>query len=191
MVQRRSVLRLLLSLLAWAPFGHKAVAREAFGDAHAARMRALAETVLPREIGADGRARAVGQFMQWVRDYRADAQSDHEYGSPTLRRTPASPALNYPAQIQDLDRRAGGAFAAASLTERQRAVTEAVVAARVKNLPALPDGGHIATDLMAHFFNGPAANDLVYGRSIGRFSCRGLPGSEQRPPLLPGATGSP
>jgi hypothetical protein len=71
------------------------------------------------------------------------------------------------------------------MAERQRAVAAALAAAKVAELPARPDGGHIATDLMAHFFNGPEANDLVYGRLIGRFGCRGLPGSEERPAELP------
>jgi hypothetical protein len=73
------------------------------------------------------------------------------------------------------------------LAEQQRAVIEAVVAAGVKDLPARPDGGHIATDMMAHYFNSPDANDLAYGRLIGRFACRGLRESDKRPPALPRA----
>jgi hypothetical protein len=188
MVRRRAVLRILSSLVAWGTFSRRIPAQAVFGDAHTARVRALAGAVLPREIGADGRARAADQFMGWVRDYRAGADADHEYGSSQLRRMPPFPAHHYAAQLDDLDRRsggrgrrAGGAFASASLAEQQRAVTEAVVAAGVKELPARPDGGHIATDLMAHYFNSPEANDLAYGRLIGRFACRGLPESDKRP----------
>ena len=43
-------------------------------------MRALADAVLPQAIGAEGRQRALDQFMAWVRDYRADADGDHGYG---------------------------------------------------------------------------------------------------------------
>ena len=189
MVRRRTVLHILSSLIAWGTFSRKAAAQAVFGDEHTERVRALAGAVLPREIGADGCTRSADRFMDWVRDYRAGAEADHEYGSSKLRRLPPSPTHDYVKQLDDLDRRSGGrrtggAFASASLVEQQRAVTEAVVAAGVKDLPARPDGGHIATDLMTHYFNSPDANHLAYGRFIGRFACRGLPDSDKRPPVL-------
>jgi hypothetical protein len=98
--------------------------------------------------------------------------------------TPASPAENYAAQLDDLDARAAGALASLPLAERQRVVREAIAAADVRTLPGRPNGGHIATDLMAHYFGSPAANDLAYGRVIGRDACRDLKGSEARPPVL-------
>ena len=64
-------------------------------------------------------------------------------------------------------------------------VTDAIAAANIRDLPGRPNGGHVATDLMAHFFNGPGANDLAYGRGIGREACRDLDGSDQRPSALP------
>ena len=184
MVRRRTVLHLLSSLIAWGTVGRKAAAQAVFGGAHTARVRALAGAVLPREIGADGCTRAADRFMDWVRDYRAGAEADHEYGSSKLSRLPPFPTDHYAWQLDDLDRRSGGAFASASLVDQQRAVAEAVVAASVKGLPALPDGGHIATDLMTHYFHSPDANDLAYGRIIGRFACRGLLESDKRPPVL-------
>jgi hypothetical protein len=184
MLRRRSLLRILASILSWVPFGRLAAAHAVPGDDHAGRLSALADAVLPQEIGAEARARAVDLFAAWLREYRAGAQLDHGYGITRLRRAPSSPAGRYRAQLDDLDRRAGGTFAAASLAERRRAVSEAVMANDIRTLPERPDGGHVATDLMAHFFNGPEATDLAYGRLIGRFSCRGLPGSDQRPPAL-------
>jgi hypothetical protein len=189
MIRRRTVLHILSSLIAWGTFSRKTAAQAVFGDEYTARVRAVAGAVLPREIGTDGCARAAHRFMDWVRNYRAGADADHEYGSSRLNRMPASPTHHYATQLDDLDRRSegmrtGGTFASASLVEQQRAVTEAVVAAGVKELPARPDGGHIATDLMTHYFNSPDANDLAYGRFIGRFACRGLPESDKRPPVL-------
>lgn len=189
MIRRRTVLHILSSLIAWGMFSRKTAAQAVFGDEYTARIRAVAGAVLPREIGADGCVRAVDRFMDWVRNYRAGADADHEYGSSRLNQMPASPTHHYAAQLDDLDRRSkgmrpGGTFASASLVQQQRAVTEAVIAAAVKELPARPDGGHIATDLMAHYFNSPDANDLAYGRLIGRFACRGLPESDERPPVL-------
>ena len=64
-------------------------------------------------------------------------------------------------------------------------MTEAIAAAKIRDFPGRPNGGHVATDLMAHYFNSPAANDLAYGRAIGRGACRDLDGSDQRPAALP------
>lgn len=183
MIRRRALIQSALGAMALRP--GRAAAQPAFGDAHLDRMRALAEAVLPQSIGAEGRTQALARFMAWVRDYRADADGDHGYGHVGPRRLPPSPALKYPAQLDDLDRRAGGAFATRPVAERQRAVTAAIEAANVRDFPNRPNGGHVATDLMAHYFNSPGANDLAYGRRIMRGACRDLDGSEQRPTALP------
>jgi hypothetical protein len=183
-MKRRTLLASALSAVAVRP--GRAAAQAPFGDAHLERMKALADAVLPQTIGEAGRQRALTQFMTWVREYRADADGDHGYGETRVRRLPPSPALKYPAQLDDLDRRAGGTFAAGSLADRQKAVTDAIAAANIRDFPGRPNGGHVATDLMAHYFNGPGANDLAYGRAIGRGACRDLAGSEQRPSPLTG-----
>jgi len=182
-MKRRTLMQSALGVVALRP--RAAAAQPAFGDTHLDRMRALADAVLPQALGEAGRAQALTQFMIWVRDYREGADGDHGYGHVGPRRLPPSPALKYPAQLDDLDRRAGGTFAAASVAERQRAVSAAIEAADVRNLPGRPNGGHVATDLMAHYFNSPGANDLAYGRRIMRGACRDLDGSEQRPTALP------
>jgi hypothetical protein len=184
MLKRRNLLQAVLSFAAWLPIGRKAAARSALSEAQADRFRAIASVVLPEEIGADGQARAVDQFLNWLREYRAAAQTDHGYGVTRTGTTPASPAAGYSAQFADLDRRTDGDFTAAARETRRQAVAAAVEEAGIRTLPERPDGGHVATDLMAHFFNGADANDLAYGRLIGRFSCRGLAGSQNRPPLL-------
>ena len=183
-MKRRTLIKSALGAIALRP--DRATAQAAFGDAHLDRMKALADAVLPQAIGDDGRHRALTQFMTWVREYRADADGDHGYGETRVRRLPPSPALKYPAQLDDLDRRAGGTFASRSLADRQKAVTEAIAAANIRDFPGRPNGGHVATDLMAHYFNSPGANDVAYGRAIGRGACRDLAGSEQRPSPLTG-----
>lgn len=184
-VHRRTLLHTALALLAWRPSRRLAAAQAPFGEAHLARMTALAGVVLPSALGADGRDRAVADFMDWVRDYRAGAERNHGYGVPDLRTLPPFPVADYAAQLDDLDRRAGGSFVAAAVAVRQRAVSEAIAAAKVRDLPARPTGAHVATDLMSRYFNTPAANDLAYGRAIGRDACRGLAGSDARPAALP------
>jgi hypothetical protein len=48
-------------------------------------------------------------------------------------------------------------------------------------LPRTPDGKHVASDLMAFYFNSSEANDLCYRAHIGRDECRGLAGSDREP----------
>lgn len=179
---RRTVLRLLLLGGVVSPLGRTALAR--FSTTESAHLSSLAEVVLPSELGAAGREHAVNGFLEWLRDYRPGAQMEHGYGVTRLWQAPASPAARYLAQFDDLDRRTGAPFASAGLDERRRAVIAAIDAAGIRELPERPDGAHVATDLMSHFFNSPDANDLAYRRAIGRFGCRGLKGSEVAPAPL-------
>lgn len=190
MLPRRRLLQSALAGLAVGrPRGATAAAQAAFGDAHLSYVRALAEVVLPAALTPDGQAQAAGRFLQWLRDYRPGAERDPGYGVTALRTLPASPADRYAEHLADLDRRAGGAFLALADADRRRVVVEAIDAAGIRDLPVRPNGGHIATDLMAHYFRGAAANDAAYGRAIGRDACRGLQGSDARPPALRGPGG--
>jgi hypothetical protein len=151
-----------------------------------ALLAAIADVVLPAE--ADRKA-AVAAFTSWIADYKEGADTDHGYGNTRVRATGPSPARNYPAQIAALDAaataRGAASFAAASLEQRRALVEAAIADAKVERLPARPTGAHIATDLMGHYFNSSAANDLCYRAAIGRDACRGLAGSERRPAALP------
>jgi hypothetical protein len=150
-----------------------------------AALAAIAEIVLPSE--AD-RAAAVAAFTRWIESYKEGADTDHGYGNTRIRSTAPSPARNYPAQIAALDAvaKAKGAagFAAATLDLRRAIVEAAIADAKVERATARPTGAHIATDLMGHYFNSPAASDLCYRAAIGRDSCPGLPGSEKKPAAL-------
>ena len=145
-------------------------------------LAALAETVLPSESDRRG---AVAAFIRWIDDYKEDADTDHGYGVTRVRATGPSPAKSYPTQIAALDaaaRAAGAAsFATASVAQRRAIVEAALTDARIERLPARPNGGHIAVDLMAHYFNSSAANDLCYRAAINRDACRSLAGSENAP----------
>ncbi len=145
----------------------------------------IADVVLPGEIGADGRREATSAFVRWIRSYKEGADTDHGYGNTRIRSTGPSPARNYPAQLAVLDEaaRAGGSadFGAAPVDVRRRIVQAALTSAKLDRLPRRPNGVHVASDLMAHYFNSAAAEDVCYRAAIGRDSCRGLPGSEARP----------
>ena len=151
-------------------------------------LAAIAEVVLPAE--AD-HARAVAAFTAWIDGYREGADTDHGYGNTRLRTTGPSPAGKYPAQLAALDEaaRARGAagFAAAPQADRRAVIEAAVAAAKVDRLPGRPNGAHVATDLMGHYFNSADAADLCYRARIARDDCRGLAGSEDRPAPLTAA----
>jgi hypothetical protein len=153
-----------------------------------ATLAAIAEVVLPSEIGADGRKEAVSAFTRWIRNYKEGVDTDHGYGNTRIRSTGPSPARNYPAQIAALDAaaRAKGAasFAAASADDRRALIEAAIATAKVERLPSRPTGAHVATDLMGHYFNSSAGSDLCYRAAIGRDTCRGLPGSQDKPAAL-------
>jgi hypothetical protein len=149
-------------------------------------LTALAESVLPAE--ADRKA-AVAAFVSWIANYKEGADTDHGYGNTRVRNTGPSPARNYAAQIAALDAAAkakgAAAFVAASLDQRRAIVEAAIADAKVDRLSARPTGAHIASDLMGHYFNSAAAQDLCYRAAIGRDACRGLAGSEKKPASLP------
>jgi hypothetical protein len=185
-MKRRTLLQIFAAAAAWARIPHIAVfaQQQILSATDETRLRALADVVLPSEIGSAARSDVVAQFLQWLRNYRANAEMDHGYGFPRLRRTSASPAGKYPAQLAALDtaaRRHGGSFESLPLDARSAIVAGALDAAKVVRLPFRPNGEHIASDLMAFYFNSAAANDLAYRAAIGSDACRGLPESDKRP----------
>jgi hypothetical protein len=187
-MRRRSLLRLFAVAAAWVRVPYAGLAQQpTISAADEARVRALAEAVLPSELTPAGRSEVVDTFVRWLRNYREGAEMDHGYGFTRLRQLPASPAAKYPAQLAALDRAArvrGAAFETLDVAARRSVVAAAVDTAKIERLPVRPTGDHIATDLMGFYFHGEAANDLAYRAAIRRDSCRGLPGSESTPNRL-------
>jgi Gluconate 2-dehydrogenase subunit 3 len=183
-MRRRVVLQWMGALVAAVRAPRGVQAQAALTPSHEGHLRALADVVLPQEIGTAGHDAVVASFVAWTREYRAGADMDHGYGVTRVRRLPASPAGHYAAQLEALDRDArarGRGFADLARDERRAIVEAAIGAAKVERLPARPDGGHVATDLMGFFFNSIDGNDLCYRAAIGRDTCRGLDGSSERP----------
>jgi len=148
-------------------------------------LPAIAEVVLPSECD---RTAAVAAFASWIANYKEGADTDHGYGNTRVRATGPSPAGNYPAQVAALDaaaRSLGASHFRAATLQQRRAILEAAIAqTNVQRLAARPSGAHIATDLMAHYFNSSAAADLCYRANIGRDICRGLARSDRAPAPL-------
>jgi hypothetical protein len=190
-MKRRTLLQLLAAAASTLPVPLRLRAQTApLGPSDQMRLRAVAEAVLPQEIGGAGHDGAVKAFVAWIQGYRPDADMDHGYGFTRLRRTPPSPAQRYAAQLDALDgaaRTRGSSFADLPLDERRHLIEAALVTAKVERLPGRPDGSHVAADLMGFYFNSIEANDLCYRARIARDTCRGLAGSENKPaPLAQG-----
>lgn len=154
-----------------------------------ATLTAIAEVVFPSSLRAEDRDGAVTTFVAWVEGYRADADAGHGYGSTRLRRTSASPASAYPAQLAALNEAArsrGAASLAALAPAARREVIAAALTtpARITQMPARPAGAHVVADFMGLYFHGPQGYNLAYGAAINREDCRGLEGSDRPPASL-------
>jgi len=183
-MQRRTLLQILATAGASLRFLRSSFAQvRELTPAHVSTLRALADVVLPTELGP-ARAAVVDDFLRWIGDYREGAEMDHGYGFTRLRRTAASPAPKYPAQLAALERAArahGPSFERLNPDRRRQVVEQAIAAVKIDRLPLRPTGDHVAVDLMAFYFQSGAANDLAYRAAIGRDNCRGLQGSNARP----------
>jgi hypothetical protein len=154
-----------------------------FPGQHAATLRALATLVLPSEFGSNGTDRVAERFEHWVRDYRPGADLEHGYGHTRLGAKPPSPAPTYLAQLSALR----DPLSSTDSVAKRKAIESALDTAKVKELPSLPDGRHIISDLMSFYFRSSDANDLCYRAAIYREGCRGLEGSDSPPPPIKGA----
>jgi hypothetical protein len=153
-----------------------------FPGKHYRTLRDLAAIVLPASLGPDGLERVVQRFERWARDYRAGAELDHGYGLTRVRYKSASPAPLYLAQLEKLCESLLGADREA----RRTAVETALGQAKITELPRMPDGKHVISDLMSFYFSSSEANDLCYRAAIERYRCRGLEGSHNPPPPIKG-----
>lgn len=157
----------------------------AAADVPAATLRALAGVVLPSTLGAARLDDAVAQFNRWVREYQAGAEMSAGYGVTRIQVVPADPSVGHAEQLSALDaaaRAAGASFADLDPAAQRALVQSALETAGVAGIPRRPDGKHIATDLMSHFFFiAGDGQDWLYNASIRRETCRGLGTSADRP----------
>ena len=147
----------------------------------AATLRALAEAILPSELGREGAARVTRDFQRWIDDYRENAELVHGYGTSALRYAPASPRAKWAAQLADLGRVVG-----MSPETRRAAVRVSIKDLRTDRIPAVGAAPHVALALLAFFYQSGEATDLCYRAKIGRESCRPLDASQRAPLSLAG-----
>ena len=189
-MRRRTVLKSLAAAFAARPAAtlvQQAAAATTFSPTEIDTLHAIADVVLPAEIGADARRKAVTTFVSWFANYRQGADMGHGYGASTLRAASGpSPFGRYAAQFAALDAtaraRGGQTFRALPASDR-RAVVEQVLndPQPVNRLPAQPTGANLVADLMGSYFTSADAWDACYRAEIQRDSCRTLDNSAEPP----------
>jgi hypothetical protein len=190
-VKRRTLLKSVAAALVARPAKGLAQAAQAaastFTPADVETLRAIADVVLPEEVDAPVRERAVQAFVRWHDRYREGADMGHTYGASTVRAASGSaPARRYPAQFVAL-RDAAVARGAKSFATLPRDARRSVIEAQlntptpVTRMPAQPTGANLIADLMGSFFNGPDGWDACYGAEIRRYACRTLDDSAEPP----------
>jgi hypothetical protein len=137
-------------------------------------MRELGAVVLPSGLGRKGTDQVSDDFLKWIREYKEGAYVASGYGHPRTRTVPAIPSRQYASQLQALN-------AAFARGDKRAAVEAALVEAKIDRIPQRPDGKHVASDLLAHFYSSAAGEDYLYGLAIRRDDCRGLENSPERP----------
>ena len=156
-------------------------------------LDALADAVLPSEIGAGGRREAADGFRAWLDDFEPVAELTHDYGSQAVHYGPENPAPRWSSQLAALEmvarRREDAGFAELPPDGRRhlvrRRVPEPPGEAAGRGLPGNPAGAeHVAVGLLAWFYGRPEAADLGYRARIGRYTCRPLEDSGERPAPL-------
>jgi len=189
MISRRSFVRNVtvalpvVTLPACAEAGPPAQIAAATLDAE--RLRALAEVLLPSELGSAGLDAATAGFARWVADYRPAAEREHGYGTDEIAYTSPHPGPGWAAQLEAFEleamQRHGTGFAALSREARTAMVQASLTRERSVNFPAPAEAHAVALGFLAWFYASPEANDLCHGVAIRTGSCRPLAELAARP----------
>jgi hypothetical protein len=148
-------------------------------------LRALAEAILPSELGRSGAARVARDFQHWIDDYPEHAEIVHGYGTSALRFTRPSPRARWAAQLEQLGERrletGAGKFASLSVARRREIVRDVLKGEQLDRMPDVASASHVAVALLAFYYGTSDAADLAYEAKIGREQCRPLATSSRRP----------
>jgi len=185
-MKRRTLLQWAASAAAVLPFQRLrllAQPRELTAEA-TTTLHAVAATVLPASIGADGARRAADRFAAWTRGYREGVALAHGYGHPRLQKSGPTPVPAYIAQLAALEAGAkgnGASFGSLDLESKRTLLDTALAQAGVRGLPPRPTGQHVVSDLMAFYFRSSEANDECYRALIQREVCRPIQITTRKP----------
>jgi len=146
-----------------------------------ATLRALAEAILPADLGRAGTVKVARDFQRWIDNYRENAELVHGYATSVLRFAPASPRAKWSAQLAELRR-----LITASPEARREMVRADIKDLRTDRMPAVGAAPHVALGLLAFYYQSSEATDLCYRAEIGRERCRPLSASRRAPLPLGG-----
>ncbi len=153
-------------------------------------LGAVADVVLPTELGADGRTSVVDAFTAWLAGYEPVPELMHGYGSQEIRYGPGDPAPRWASQLGALEiearKRWGTGFAEASMERRREMVRGQLDAAELRRLGNATRVDHVAAALLAYWLATPDATNRCYGRAISPQTCRPLAASTDQPAALAG-----
>lgn len=151
-------------------------------------LAALARVALPNSLSSEERQAVVTGFERWLAAYRGGAELLHGYGTDTIRRSPASPAPKWRAQLRALEQAAQRhhrrSFAEISHAEGIGLLETALEDIHAPLLPAIVTAPHVALGLLAFYIDLPTGYDRAYGGHIQRFGCRPLAKNPDRPEPL-------
>ena len=187
-LSRRSFVAALsaaVPVVAFARRAHALSVKAIATGAPATTLRALAEVVLPSELGPERTRQVVTDFQRWIDGYRQGAELTHGYGTSRLRFSGPTPATRWAGQLEALDaesrRRHAKPFAEITAERREAIVREALSQERLDRLPVVGEARHVGVALLAFFYDSSAATDLCYEARIGRETCRPLAQAEMQP----------
>jgi hypothetical protein len=196
---RRSFLKRSATVLASAAAGLHAAPAEAAAVARTAPdpalLSAVAEAVLPSEIGAAGVRRVTRDFQRWMDGFEPVAELEHAYGPPNeIEYGPPDPAPRWGAQLEALDlearRRLAHPFAELPLEQRRELLRRQLRGDAASRFPEPAQAEHVAMGLLAFYFARPEATDLCYRAMIRKETCRGLETAPDMPRPLQSEAGA-
>jgi len=138
-------------------------------------LRDLASVVLPASLGRARIDKIADDFASWLSDYKPGAEIASGYGNPRTQVTGVDPGTHYAEQLAQLN------LSKLDAAQKREAVKKALADAKIDRIPQRPNGRHVASDLLAFFYNSAAGEDFLYGVAIQRDDCRGLANSASRP----------
>lgn len=147
----------------------------------ATTLRALAEAILPTELGREGAAKVARDFQRWIDGYRENAELVHGYGTSALRYARPSPRARWAVQLDQMPQ-----LALLPIERRRDVVRERLKSEQIDRLPEVANAPHVALALLSFYYRTPDAADLCYRAKVGREQCRPLAASPHKPLPLAG-----
>lgn len=155
------------------------------------QLLSIGRSVLPGELGSDGKERIVRGFQEWLDDFRPEPEMASGWGSAEIPHGPPDPTRRWIEQLEQLDelahQRHGAPFE--ELPEGERtALLRSTITEESLPLRSPAEARHVAVGLLAFFYRSPEATNLCYRAAINSHSCRDLSASREKPaPLQPRA----